>query len=103
MLAVWAAECAEQSLPLFEGQAAADPRPREALAGARAFARGELRIGPVRALAAAAHAAARDVTDPPAIAAARAAGQAAAMAHMASHALGAWVRTGQPGDGDQHR
>lgn len=89
VLAVWAAECAERSLPLFEDQAAADPRPREALDGVRAFARGELRIGPVRALAAAAHAAARDVTDPAAVAAARAAGHAAAVAHMASHALGA--------------
>lgn len=46
-------------------------------------------MGPVRALAAAAHAAARDVTDPAAVAAARAAGHAAAVAHMASHALGA--------------
>ncbi len=89
VLAVWAAECAEQSLPLFEAQAAADPRPREALDGVRAFASGELRIGPVRALAAAAHAAARDVTDPAAVAAARAAGHAAAVAHMASHALSA--------------
>jgi hypothetical protein len=51
------------TLPLFEMQALGDPRPREALDGVRAFARGELRIGPVRALAASAHAAARDVAD----------------------------------------
>jgi hypothetical protein len=64
-------------------------RPRDAIGGARAFARGELRIGPARARAAGAHAAARDVHDPAAVAAARAAGHAAAVAHMAAHALGA--------------
>src|SRR5437763_1670597 len=40
-------------------------------------------------LAAQAHTAAREVRDPAAVAAARAAGHAAAVAHMASHALGA--------------
>jgi len=89
VLAPWAADCAERTLPLFEAHAPGDMRPREALAGLRAFARGELRIGPVRALSAAAHAAARDVGDPEAVAAARAAGQAAGVAHMAGHALGA--------------
>ncbi len=88
VLAVWAADCAERTLPLFEAQAPGDTRPREAIAGGRAFARGELRIGPVRALAIAAHAAAREVGDPAAVAAARAAGHAAATAHMASHARG---------------
>lgn len=89
MLAVWAADCAERTLRLFEARAPQDVRPREALEGVRAFARGELRIGPVRALAARAHAAAREVTDPAVVAAARAAGRAAAVAHLASHALGA--------------
>ena len=88
VLAVWAADCAERTLPLFEAQAPTDPRPREAIAGVRAFARGEMRIGPVRALAVEAHAAARDVGNPAAVAAARAAGHAAATAHMAAHARG---------------
>jgi hypothetical protein len=88
VLAVWAADCAERTLPVFEAEAPGDPRPREAIDGGRAFARGEMRIGPVRALAVAAHAAAREVRDPSAIAAARAAGHAAATAHMASHARG---------------
>ena len=88
VLAVWAADCAERTLSLFEAQSPTDTRPREALDGARAFARGEMRIGPVRALAAAAHAAAREVGDPAAVAAARAAGHAAATAHMAAHARG---------------
>jgi Imm-5 like putative immunity protein len=88
VLAVWAADCAERTLPLFEARAPNDTRPRDAIDGLRAFARGELRIGAVRALAALAHAAARDVGDPAAVAAARAAGQAASVAHMAAHARG---------------
>ncbi len=47
-----------------------------------------MRIGPVRALAVAAHAAARDVRDPAAVASARAAGHAAGTAHIAFHARG---------------
>jgi hypothetical protein len=89
VLAVWAADCAERTLPLFEAQAPGDTRPREAIQGARSFALGELRIGQARALAVAAHAAARDVGgDPAAVAAARAAGHAVATAHMAAHARG---------------
>jgi hypothetical protein len=89
VLAVWAADCAERALPMFERQAPSDTRPRDALDGAHAFARGELRIGQARALAVAAHAAAREVADPAAVAAARATGHAVATAHMASHARGA--------------
>ncbi len=88
VLAVWAADCAERTLSLFEAQAPSDTRPRDAIDGLRAFVRGEMRIGPVRALAARAHAAAREVGDPAAVAAARAAGQAAGVAHMAAHARG---------------
>ena len=88
-LAVWAADCAERTLPLFEAHAPTDGRPRAAIDGVRAFARGELRIGPAGALSVAAHAAAREVGDPAAVAAARAAGHAVATAHMASHARGA--------------
>lgn len=89
VLAVWAADCAERTLSLFEAKAPGDGRPREAIDGVRAFARGEMRIGPVRALSARAHAAAREVGDPAAVAAARAAGHAAGTAHMAAHARGA--------------
>ena len=89
VLAPWAADCAERSLALFEARAPGDRRPRDAIEGARAFARGEIRIGPARALAVAAHAAARDVGEPAAVAAARATGHAIATAHMAAHARGA--------------
>jgi hypothetical protein len=89
VLAVWAAACAEHVLSRFEAVAPEDSRPRDAIDAARAFARGERTIGPVRAVAATAHAAARSVGDPVAVAAARAAGHAAATAHMAAHARGA--------------
>ena len=49
VLAVWAADCAERTLSLFEAQAPSDTRPRDAIDGLRAFARGELRIVKVRA------------------------------------------------------
>lgn len=89
VLAAWAADCAERTLGLFESQGVSDTRPRDALDGLRAFARGELRIGKARALSVGAHAAARAVGDPAAVAAARATGQAVATAHMAAHARGA--------------
>jgi hypothetical protein len=81
----WAADCAERVLPLFETKAPSDKRPGEALEGIREFARGGKRTARLRSLALAAHAAAREVGDPSAAAAARAAGVAAAVAYM--HAL----------------
>jgi hypothetical protein len=93
---LWAADCAERVLPLFEAKAPADTRPREAIEGIRVFARGGKRTARLRALALAALAAARAVDDPVATAAARAAGLAAATAythalaspHHAKHVLG---------------
>ncbi len=86
-LAAWAADCAEHVLPLFERRSA-DSRPRQAIAMARTWARGEATVGQAQRAAVAAHAAAREVADPPAIAAARAAGHAVATAHMADHCFG---------------
>ena len=81
----WAADCAERVLPLFEAKAPSDTRPRMAIEGVRAFALGGKRTGQLRSLAWAAHAAAREVGDPVAAAAARAAAYAAATPYM--HAL----------------
>src|SRR5262249_11544950 len=91
-----AADCPERVLPRFEAKAPSDTRPREASEGIRAFARGGKRTAQLRSLAWAAHAAAREVGDPVATAAARAASLAAATAymhalatpHQAKHALG---------------
>jgi hypothetical protein len=87
IVAVWAADCAERVLGLFEAEAPRDSRPRYAIARLRAFARGELGVGEARRRFVA-HAAAREVSAPAAVAAARAAGQAASIPHMGAHALG---------------
>lgn len=63
MLAVWAADCAERTLPLFEARAPSDTRPRDAIDGLRAFARGDMRIGELHTLSAQAHAAARETDE----------------------------------------
>lgn len=77
----WAADCAERALPVFEARAGSDLRPRTAIEGIREFASGGKRAGRLRSLAVAANAAAREVGDPAAAAAARAAGLAAASAY----------------------
>jgi hypothetical protein len=87
-LARWAADCAERVLHLF-ARHSADIRPQCALEIGRAWANGEVRTGAAIKASAAAHAAARGVSDKAAIAAARAAGQAVATAHFADHSMGA--------------
>ena len=88
LLASWAAACAEHVLHLFESVQPADPRPRQAIEHARAWARGEIKMSDARAAAGHANAAARELSGA-ARHAAYAAGQAAAVAHVAAHELGA--------------
>src|SRR6185312_6158011 len=88
VVASWAADCAEHVLELFEAEAPADARPRAAIARTRAFARGELGVAEEIRRRFVGGGAARGVSAP-AAAAARAAGQAAAIPHMGAHALGA--------------
>jgi hypothetical protein len=88
LLAVWAAACAEHVLPLFEAVQPADPRPRRAIEQARAWVRGEVKMMQARAAGGAANSAARPLTGAPRFAA-YAAGQAAVVAHVAAHELGA--------------
>ncbi len=88
LLALWAASCAEHVLHLFESAQPSDPRPRQAIAQARAWVRGETRMTQARNAAGHAMAAARELRGA-ARAAAYAAGQAAAVAHVAAHELGA--------------
>ncbi len=64
ILGIWAADCAERVLPLFDQKAPGDTRPREAIEGIRSYACGQMRKGPLRSPAFAALAAARDITDP---------------------------------------
>jgi hypothetical protein len=77
----WAADCAERALSVFETRAGSDSQPRAAIEGIREFAGGGKRTARLRSLAVEANAAAREVGDPAAAAAARAAGVAAASAY----------------------
>ena len=84
-LTFWAAECAGHVLYIFE-EYSKDARPRNAIEAAKAWSRGEIKIGEARKFAFAAHAAARETNNLNAKAAARAAGHAAATAHVSTHA-----------------
>ncbi len=88
LLALWAATCAEHVLHLFESAHPSDPRPRQAIARARAWVRGEVAMTQTRAAGGHAMAAARELSGA-ARHAAYAAGQAAVVAHVAAHELGA--------------
>ena len=88
LLAVWAASCADHVLDRFELIRPDDPRPRQAIEQARAWAHGEITMSQARAAGGHAMAAARDLRGP-ARSAAYAAGQAAVVAHVAAHELGA--------------
>src|SRR4051794_26398 len=73
---------------MFESLHASDPRPRQAIEVIRAWARGEITMSESRSAGGHAMAAAR-VWDGAARHAAFAAGQAAVVAHVAAHELGA--------------
>lgn len=88
LLAEWAALCAEHVLEHFERVRPDDSRPHEAIGLGRAWIRGEVRMGDARRGSFAANAAGRGLPDP-ARYAALAAGQAAAVPHVAAHDLGA--------------
>jgi hypothetical protein len=88
LLARWAADCAEHVLPLFEAARPDDDRPRQAIEAARAWVRGELPMMRARAVGGHAMGAARDLRGGARFAA-YAAGQAAVVAHVAEHDLGA--------------
>jgi Imm-5 like putative immunity protein len=88
-VAAWAADCAEHVLEIFEQTVPRDTRPRDLIARTRAFARGELGVAEGIRSRFVGGVSARDVHAPAAAAAARAAGQAAAVPHLGAHALGA--------------
>lgn len=88
-MARWALDCAERVLPIFEVVSPDDTRPRRAIETGRDWvSTGEFSMAVIRKASLDAHAAAKDVTDPAAIAAAHAAGQAVATAHVPQHAYG---------------
>ncbi|MBU1304499.1 MAG: hypothetical protein KKF33_03120 [Alphaproteobacteria bacterium] len=85
-IALWAADCAERVITLFEKAHPGDKRPRAAINAARRWAQGNLSVNDARKAASAAHASAREPGPADARLAARAAGHAAATAHVPSHA-----------------
>ncbi len=90
-LAVWAADCAERVLPLFESEYPEDKRPRQAIETLRKWVRTSVfQMAEIRGTSLAAHAAARQ-TEPKSAACytARSAGQAVATAHVPQHSFGA--------------
>ncbi|WP_044303129.1 putative immunity protein [Rhodopirellula sallentina] len=86
LLALWAADCAEHVIAIFTAAESDDARPHDAIAAARDWVSGKLPMVDARSAAFAAHAAARDTESQLACFAARAAGHAAATAHVADHA-----------------
>jgi len=88
LLAIWAADCAQHVLHLFEEMQSNDGRPRQAIESVRAWTRGEITMSQSRAAGGHAMAAARNLSGA-ARHAAYAAGQAAVVAHVAAHELGA--------------
>ena len=88
LLALWAAACAEHTLQLFETVRPADSRPRQAIEQARAWTRGEISMSESRAAGGHAMGAARELRGAARFAA-YSAGQAAVVAHVAAHELGA--------------
>ena len=88
LLALWAADCAQHVVHLFEEIQPNDDRPRRAIELTLAWTRGDITMTPARKAAGLANAAAREL-DGAARYAAYAAGQAVAVAHVAAHELGA--------------
>ena len=88
LLALWAANCAEHVLHLFEQANPDDKRPRLAIELTRAWVKGEITMKQAHQTAFAANAAAKGMPEAARFAA-LAAGQAVAVAHVAAHELGA--------------
>lgn len=82
----WACLCAGHVLPLLGEKT--DERLINALSVAGEWEKGKASVGDAMKASSGAHAAARESSDPIAVAVARAAGHAVATAHMADHALG---------------
>jgi len=91
LLAIWAAECAGHVLRYFEEVRPDDNRPRRAIEAAYAWVNAEITMMRARDFAGAAQDAAREVkgVSEAARLAALSAGQAAVVAHVAAHELGA--------------
>ncbi|GHV26331.1 hypothetical protein FACS18948_1760 [Clostridia bacterium] len=91
LLALWASDCAEHVLPIYEAVCPNDERPRRAIEAAHSWAAGKITVTQSKEAAGISQNAARDLTKVSEAAkmAALSAGQAAVVAHVAAHELGA--------------
>lgn len=91
LLAIWAAQCAQHVLHYFEEVRPDDDRPRRAIEATHAWVNGEMKMKQARMVAGESNDAAREVKEVSSAAklAALSAGQAAVVAHVAAHELGA--------------
>ncbi len=87
----WALDVAEHTLDRFEIIAPKDSRPKTCITLGRQWLKESVPFKLIRASALAAHAAARSIEDPYAIAAARACGHAIATIHVQTHSIGAAI------------
>ncbi|MDV0443328.1 putative immunity protein [Methanorbis rubei] len=88
-LILWALDCADLILPIFTERYPEDLRPLQAVAAARAWSRGEIKMPEARRYALASHNAATTVadTDPAACSAARAMGHVVGTVHVGTHSM----------------
>lgn len=88
---IWAIDCVERVMPYFEKKYPDDARPRKAIEVLRTWIdTGVFKMADIRRAALASHAAAREIgEDNAARSVARAAGHAAATAHVLTHCIGA--------------
>jgi hypothetical protein len=90
LMAIWALDCADRVLPIFEAICPKDDRPSKAIETGREWVRtGIFSMPVIRGASLGAHAAAKDIkTSDAASFAAHAAGQAVATSHVPQHAYG---------------
>ena len=87
-LTLWALELAEENVLQLTERYPEDLRPGEAIAAARAWAAGEIKMPIAKRTILNCHAMAKALTDPADIARCHAVGQACSVVHTAGHALG---------------
>ena len=88
VLVLWALELAEETVLQLTEKYPEDHHPREAIAAARAWAAGEIKMPIAKRAILDCHAMAKELTNPADIARCHAVGQACSVVHTTGHALG---------------
>jgi hypothetical protein len=87
-LVMWALDCAQEPLALFEMNYPNETRPRRALELCEAWAKGVIKMSEAKKAILDAHAVAKEIDDQECIALVHAIGHAGATVHVETHALG---------------